>query len=88
VVTNVQTLDEIVGASAGPQRFNATQLGGFAGRAAAVSGVGIGGVLAISVSRRKQEIGIRLALGANAVLCAVALVACAAPALRASRVAR
>ena len=46
-LTGVLTLDEIVGASAASQRFNAALLGGFAGVAPLLAAVGIGGALAI-----------------------------------------
>jgi predicted permease len=64
-VTDTRTLEEVVGASSAPQRFNATILGGFALAALLLAALGVGGVLAISVSRRRQEIGIRLALGSS-----------------------
>ena len=60
----LDTMDDVLAETRGPQRFNTTVLAGFAWIALVLAAAGLWGLIAHGVARRTHEIGVRVALGA------------------------
>jgi len=64
-VTRIETMDGMLRQASMPQRFTMSLVSAFAATAVTLAVVGLYGLLAFLIERRRKEIGVRVALGAR-----------------------